>query len=708
MAFLELLIHDPLTRFVAQATIIIIVSRVLGLVARRVGQPMVIAEITAGIMLGPSLFGWLWPDTAAVLFAPNSLGALQLVSQLGLILFMFLIGLELDPKLLRGRGHTSVAISHTSIIVPFALGSILALYLYPKWSSPEVSKTAFILFLGVAMSITAFPVLARILSERRLLGTRVGVVTIACAAVDDVTAWCILAFVVAAARSTGFQGAVLTTALALVYILFMFYLVRPILRRIAARVTSRTGPSQNVVAAVLVLLFLSSWCTELIGIHALFGAFLFGAVLPKEGGLARNLAEKLEDLVLVVLLPLFFAFSGVRTRLTLLAGDDALAVCGLIILVACLGKFGGSALAARFTGLSWRESGALGVLMNTRGLMELIVLNIGLDLGVISPTVFAMMVVMALVTTFMTQPILAVIYPEHLREKEAPPDSRPTPERALEAADAQFFRPLVCVADERSGPGLLEIAAALRGTAAMRVHALHLVAPSERASDYVESDAHAPVHPVLVPVIQRAGELSLNVKPISFVSSDPADDIVSVARVNEVDVVLVGWHKPVLRQSLLSGTVARVLREAPVPVGVVIDRGRKKLARVLVPFVGTKYDRAALRLVQRMARTLPGLAVTVLHVRSKADMRDPDQSAILHNEPSGNQITLEVVVDDSPVDIAIQRSHADYDLVVVGLGREWGLRQPWLGMHSERLIRESSTSLLVVGGGFESTPESES
>lgn len=701
MELLELLIHDSLTRFVAQATAIVVVSRLLGLLARRVGQPMVVAEITAGILLGPSLLGWLWPNGFEALFPANSLGPLQLVSQLGLVLFMFLIGLELDPKLLRGRGHTSVAISHTSIVVPFALGSVLALYLYPRWSSPEVPKTAFILFLGVAMSITAFPVLARILSEKRLMRTRVGVVTIACAAVDDVTAWCILAFVVAAARSTGFSGATTTTLLALAYILFMFYLVRPILRRMADRVSSQAGLSQNVVATIIVLLFLSSWATELIGIHALFGAFLFGAVLPKEGGLALKLAEKLEDLVVVVLLPLFFAFSGVRTRLTLLSGEGALLITALIILTACLGKFGGSAIAARLTGLSWRESGALGVLMNTRGLMELIVLNIGLDLGVISPTVFAMMVVMALVTTFMTEPVLAVIYPEHLREPIEPVRSTPLPAPGTE--DKELFRPLVCIAAEGSGPGLLEMAAAFRAAAPMRVHALHLAAPSERASDFVDGEASsAGVHPVLGPLLARAAELSLQVKPISFVSSDPAEDIVNVARVHEVDVVLVGWHKPVLRQSLLSGTVARVLREAPVPVGVLIDRGREDLKKVLVPFVGTKYDRAALRLVQRMAKSRSDLEVTVLHVRGKADLRDPEQSEILHEEPGGNQISLEVVIDDSPVDVALEKSKAGYDLVVVGLGREWGLRQPWLGMHSERLIRESTTSLLIVGGGVDS------
>ncbi len=405
------LIPDSLTRFLAQVIVILAVSRLVGFGTRWMRQPMVIAEIIAGILLGPSLLGWLLPDVSIALFEASSLGILTMVSQLGLILFMFVIGLDLDLQLLRGRGHTSVAISHTSIILPFALGIMLAIQLHPSYSDDSVPFLAFALFLGAAMSITAFPVLARILSERRLLRTRVGSITIACAAVDDVTAWCILAFVVAVARAESIGAAVYTTLIALSYIAAMVWLVRPLLVRMVARLANREGVSQNLVAAVLIMLFASSWITELIGIHALFGAFLFGAILPREKGFARYLLEKLEDLVLVAFLPLFFACSGLRTQIGLIDSTETWLACGLIIAVACAGKFGGSAIAARLTGLSWRESGALGVLMNTRGLMELIVINIGLDLGVISPLLFSMMVLMALFTTFITTPLLQRIYP---------------------------------------------------------------------------------------------------------------------------------------------------------------------------------------------------------------------------------------------------------------------------------------------------------
>lgn len=704
------LIHDPLTRFIAQMVAIIIVSRLLGLVVRRIGQPMVIAEITAGIILGPSLLGLFWPATTEVLFPVASLGHLQLVSQIGLILFMFLIGLELDPGLLRGRGAASVAISYASIVVPFGLGALLAWYIYPRWSSPQVKFSTFFLFCGVAMSITAFPVLARVLSERQLLRTRVGAVAITCAAVDDVTAWCLLAFVVAAARADGYAEAGMTTVLAVLYVLLMTLVIRPVLRRVADKVTTRAGLSQNVVAVVLLLLLFSSWTTELLGIHALFGAFVFGVVLPKEGGLAHSLAEKLEDLVIVMLLPLFFAYSGVRTQLSLLDSPEAWLTCGLIIIVATAGKFGGSFLAARLTGLSWRESGALGLLMNTRGLMELIALNIGLDLGVISPTVFTMMVVMALVTTFITSPLLALVYPPHVQTLDAahgaPSGVEPS---APPSTPLTTFRPLVCVANEQSGPGLLKLAVWLSGAHKVRIQALHLVPATERASFYLEERDSARNHgdSVLLPLLSRASHLGISVDPLSFVSPSAADDICRVAATRNVDLVLLGWHKPVLRKSLLAGTVARVLRESSVPVGVYIERRQHEWRRILVPFVGTKFDRAALRMVERVASGETQLAITLLHVRSPNDRRSPDMMPEVLHEPTGSQVTLKVVYDDYPVDVAIAESKQGYDLVIVGLGREWGLHQPWFGMHSERLLSESDTSLLIVGGAIEDEPSND-
>jgi Kef-type K+ transport system membrane component KefB/nucleotide-binding universal stress UspA family protein len=698
---LSFLIHDPLTRFIAQVAAIILVSRLFGLVARRFGQPLVIAEVVAGIALGPSLLGWLWPEAGQAIFPASSLGVLQLVSQLGLVLFMFLVGLELDPALLRGRGRASVAISHSSIVVPFALGALLAFELSDRLSPPTVPFLAFALFMGAAMSITAFPVLARILAERKLMRTKIGAVTIACAAVDDVTAWCLLAFVVAAARASGIQGAVVTSLLALVYIAVMLLVVRPALGRVALRFANKEGLSQNVVAVTILLLLASAWATELIGIHALFGAFVFGAILPKDGGFARGLAEKLEDVVLVVLLPLFFAFSGVRTQIGLLSTPEAWWTCGLIILVACLGKFGGSFAAAKLTGLSWRESGAIGILMNTRGLMELIVLNIGLDLGVISPTLFTMMVLMALVTTFMTTPLLHLIYPPERLTSELLERAEPTPE----LAPAPGFTVLVCVAQDRSGPGLILLASAF-SPGPSRLYALGMLPMTERGSAYIDSSPEQPAD-TLAPLMARAHELELEVKPLSFVSADPGRDICDVAQVKGADLVLLGWHRPLFAGSRLGGVVAEVMKEANSNVGVFVDRGLTQIKRVLVPFLGTPHDRSALALAQRM---LAGASaeVTILHVVTPERAGDDALGArnameTVFDERDG-RVTFRSLQHPSPPEAVLAESQRGYDLVIVGIGREWGIEQRSFGIQTERLLRESPASILVVHGAA-SAPE---
>ncbi|OGC08243.1 cation transporter, partial [candidate division KSB1 bacterium RBG_16_48_16] len=395
---------------------VMVTGQILAKIFAHLSQPPVIGEVLAGILLGPSLLG---QETSALILPPSVAPFLGVIAQLGVILYMFTVGLELNAGQLKHRAHATVATSHASILAPFLLGSLLALALYPRLSNSAVSFTSFALFIGVSMSITAFPVLARILTDRGMNRTDLGVVALSCAATDDVTAWCLLAIVVGVTRAQVGE-ALLVVGGALVYIAMMLLIVRPISSRVVSRWKTEQLPREAVVI-VLIALLVSTLTTELIGIHAIFGAFLLGAVIPHNSAVARSFIRQLEHVVAILFLPAFFAFTGMRTRIDLVSGLDQWLICGVIMLTATLGKFGGTVVAARLTGLGWRNAAALGTLMNTRGLMELVVLNIGLDLKVISPTLFSMMVLMALGTTVATSPILRLLKPRLVPEDEAGP-----------------------------------------------------------------------------------------------------------------------------------------------------------------------------------------------------------------------------------------------------------------------------------------------
>ena len=402
---------DALLHVLLALASVLVTGRLLGSALRLIGQPPVIGEVLAGIFLGPSLLGHFAPAVSAFILPVSVAPYLNVVSQLGVILYMFLVGLDLNGNLLRGRAHAIVATSHASTAAPFVLGSLLALLLYPRVSTSDVSFTSFALFIGVAMSITAFPVLARILTDRKLTPTPLGAVALTCAAINDVTAWCLLALVVGVAQ-TRVQAAFVVFLLTAVFVGAVWLVARPLVRQAVSR-AGHGPPTQQAIALTLAAVLLSALLTEGIGIHAVFGAFLFGAVIPHDSPLAGALKDRLDDLVTVLLLPAFFAFTGMRTEVGLLSSASEWLICGLIVLVATAGKFGGTLVAGRLTGMTWRRAASLGILMNTRGLMELIVLNIGLELRVISPTLFTMMVVMAVVTTVATTPLLQLIGDRH-------------------------------------------------------------------------------------------------------------------------------------------------------------------------------------------------------------------------------------------------------------------------------------------------------
>lgn len=396
------------THVLLALVVIILCARGLGYAFGRINQPPVVGEMIAGILLGPSLLGHVLPGTFNYLFPSQMEPYLSVLANIGVILYMFLVGVELDTSLLRERTHTSVATSHASIVAPFLLGSAMALWLYPLYSTSDVRFVVFALFMGVSMSVTAFPVLARVVTDRGMQQDPLGATALACAAVDDVTAWCLFALVVSVARAQG-QKSLLTLALTGGFILAVFLLVRPGAVWLARRHERRRKTGQSSIVIACIALLLAALTTQWIGIHALFGAFLVGAVIPHDSPLAKDIKQKFEDLVLILFVPIFFAFTGLRTQIGLVHGLGEWTICVAIIIVASLGKFGGGTVAARLTGLDWQEAASLGILMNTRGLMELIVLNVGMDLGVLSPTLFAMLVLMAIVTTVATTPVLQAL-----------------------------------------------------------------------------------------------------------------------------------------------------------------------------------------------------------------------------------------------------------------------------------------------------------
>lgn len=394
--------------FLIQLIIIIITSRVFGYFFKKMGQPTVMGEILAGIFLGPSILGSLFPAYLQAIFPPGSLDTMRILSQIGLILFMFVVGMELDLDILRTKARTAVTISNASIIIPFSLGVCLAYFLHDSYAPKDVPFYAFALFMGIAMSITAFPVLARIIRERALRDKRIEAIAMTSAALNDVTGWVALAFVIAIIKAHSFSNSVYTLLATVAYMLGMVFIVRPLMNKLA-KAQENNFIKQSTIAIIFIVMLLSSLCTELIGVHALFGAFMAGVIMPQQWHFRQIVTDKVEDVALILLLPLFFVITGLRTHINTVNTPTLWAVTLLIIFVAVVGKLGGSAVAAKLTGENNYNSLSIGALMNTRGLMELVILNIGYDLNILSQEIFTMMVIMALVTTFMTSPLLNIL-----------------------------------------------------------------------------------------------------------------------------------------------------------------------------------------------------------------------------------------------------------------------------------------------------------
>lgn len=560
---------DPLATLLLQLGVILIAVKLFGWLCQRIGQPAVVGEIIAGVVLGPSLLGLYFPEISLFIFPISSLKNIEFLSQIGLILFMFIVGMELNLKTVLKKANDAIIISHASIILPFGLGFILAYYMYGQFSPHNVPFMSFALFMGIAMSITAFPVLARIVHERGINKTALGPIVITCAAIDDITAWCVLAAVIAIVKAGSFASSIFVILIAILYVVFMFKVLRPILRRLTESWSSKKLMSKAMLGFYCLILFLSAYATEIIGIHALFGAFVAGVIMPTTHNFRDNLTAKIEDVATVILLPLFFVYTGLRTEIGLLNTSHLWIMCLVIIAVATIGKFFGSALSARFIGLSWRDSSLIGILMNTRGLMELVVLNIGHDLGVLTPEVFAMMVVMALVTTFMTSPALNLV--EHIFSKNQ--DGAPTTPK-------DKFNILVSFEDTDMGRKLLYLAYSFtrRQPKLSEVTMLHISEGSplyQYGTDKEEGD-------IFKPIINEAKSLNQEIRPIFKIAENTTTAAVKYANKGEFNFMLIGHRKSIFSDNLFGRLFKQTNRLIHIPNHMLSKLGANKKFKQII------------------------------------------------------------------------------------------------------------------------------
>lgn len=559
-------LHHPLSILLIQIIAVLLMVRLFGFLFKHIGQPGVIGEIVAGIVLGPSVLGYFFPDVFQALFPPESLTNLELLSQVGLVLFMFVIGMELDFSVLKNKINETLVISHAGILVPFFLGIVASYWIYEEYAAAQTAFLPFALFIGISMSITAFPVLARIIQERNMTKTSLGTLAIASAANDDVTAWCLLAVVIAIAKAGTFASALYAIGLTALYIIIMFMVVRPFLKKVGEVYANQEVINKTFVALILLILIISSTLTEIIGIHALFGAFMAGVVMPPSIGFRKVMMEKVEDIALVFFLPLFFAFTGLRTEIGLINSPALWGVCLLLITVAVAGKLGGCAVAARLVGESWKDSFTIGTLMNTRGLMELVALNIGYEIGVLPPSIFVILVIMALVTTFMTTPLLHLVERIFARREER-----------LSAKLKLVF----CFGRPESGRSLLSIFFLLFGKKmkAAQVVAAHFTV----GTDLNPLNAEQYARDSFSLVDEKASELGLSVENRYRVTDKLVQDMIRLARKERPDMFLLGAgskYRPdtagsngVLWLSLFRDKIDDVMEQVKCPVAVFVNRG---------------------------------------------------------------------------------------------------------------------------------------
>ncbi|WP_303890904.1 cation:proton antiporter [Dysgonomonas mossii] len=694
-------LHHSIALLILQIIVIIIAARFFGWIFKKIGQPSVIGEILAGIVLGPSLIGSYFPEMSAFLFPANSLGNLQILSQIGLILFMFIIGMELNLKALQSKAHDAIVISHASIIIPFSLGVGLAYFIYEGHAPEHIDFTAFALFMGISLSITAFPVLARIIQERGIHKTKLGAIVITCAAADDITAWCLLAAVIAIVKAGSVVSALYTILFALIYVIFMIKLVRPFLRKIGDLYQTQKQVNQSVVAIFFIVLLASAFITETIGIHALFGAFMAGAIMPDNINFRKIFIGKIEDVALVLFLPIFFVISGLRTEIGLINDPALWEITGLIILLAIIGKFVGSAIAAKVVGQNWKDSLTIGALMNTRGLMELVALNIGYELGVLKAEVFAMMVIMALVTTFMAGPILKLINKIFKDKKDVIFDT------TLNITKHKF---LLFFRKPERGIGLVKLADSLSKNADEQTSltAVHIIS----STGLQQMDADAYEQESFSPVISKANSLNRSIISLFKISKDVNSDLIDVANKGEYDLLLMNIEESIfegtllgralgfttqiinpeklintvtgkeklIESSLIDNNTRFILSKAKIPVGIFVDKEFDTADNVFV-LIMNQNDEFLIDYTQRLIHNTDS-QVSVLDMSAKNDHNVRERIRLIEqNAPNHIRSVSMDSVDGSFLD--------KQDLIIVSLENFEGFiqtRKDWINKMKSILI----------------------
>ena len=695
--------------FVAVA-VVMLLARLFGMAAARIGQPRVMGEVLAGIVLGPTVVGALLPGVESALFPSDLIPYIGVVAQLGLIFYMFLVGLEVDLSQIRGRVGQVAAISNVSVALPMMLGIAVALPVY-ELVGPDKKFVAFALFMGVSMSITAFPVLARILVERRMLKRPVGVLALACAAVDDVTAWFLIALATAVAAAGSGSEVAETIALAIVFSVVMAFAIRPLLARVSTAYDEAGRVPGGWVALIFAGVLLSAYVTEQIGIALIFGAFVMGLIMPRRAELTEDVTRRIEDFVVTLLLPLFFAYTGLRTNIGLLDRPELWLITGVLLVVAVVGKLFGATIAARLTGFDWRSATVIGTLMNTRGLTELIVLNLALELGVISEALFAMLVLMALVTTFMAGPALRLLDPKN--ELGAPVEEELEEARAQSVSEFPALpipEQSILVAPQSDGalPQLRSLAEPLARSQPPRELILaKLVRPPRGAAargglqteNRLLSEASDEMNRVRLDLI----ESGIAARAVAFVSTDLGADLARLAQADEIALVLTDGRRPLLGEGVPRGDVGTLLREAPSDVAVLVAKeGQDVLpspdAGIVVPFGGVEHDWAALELGAWIA-SATGAPLTLLGAAGQTEDRARvsrllADAGLLVQQYGG--ISAQPVVAEGGREGVIEAA-AGAGLLVVGLSDRW--REEGLGPTRSEIARAAPAPVLFVRRG---------